>query len=117
MRRSKTAFAAALLTVLALLPLAVAPVAAGDSKAAAKAEQQRIVKYWTAERIANAKPRDFVKTADGKFVPRAKPGGGTGSSWTGGGPVVGRTGKVLFTMGGSNWVCSASAVTDSRTGY
>jgi hypothetical protein len=118
MGRSKAAFAAALFTVLALLPLAVAPVAAGDSKATAKAEQQRIVKYWTAERIANAKPRDFVKTSDGKFVPKGKPGGGgTGASWTGGGPVVGRTGKVLFTMGGSNWVCSASAVTDGRTGY
>ena len=61
MRRSKTAAAAALFTVLALLPLAVAPVAAGDAQAKAKAEHQRIVNYWTAERIAGAKPRDFVK--------------------------------------------------------
>ena len=116
MHRSKAAAAAALLTVLALLPLAVAPVAAGDGQAKAKAEHQRIVNYWTAERIANAKPRDFVRTNDGKFVPKAKPGGGgTGASWTGGGPVVQRTGKVLFTMDGGNWVCSASAVTDSAT--
>lgn len=117
MRRSKTAAAAALFTVLALLPLAVAPVAAGDSQAKAKAEQARIVDYWTAERIAGAKPRDFVRTADGKFVPKAKPDGGTGASWTSGGPVVGRTGKVLFTMDGSNWVCSASAVNDTRGDY
>jgi hypothetical protein len=119
MRRSKTAVSAALLTILALLlPLAVAPVAARDPQANAKAEQQRIVNYWTAERIAGAKPRDFIRTADGKFVPKAKPGsGGTGASWTGGGTVVGRTGKVLFTMDGSNWVCSASAVNDSRSGY
>jgi hypothetical protein len=115
MHRSKAAAAAALLTVLALLPLAAAPVAAGDPGAKAKAEHERIIKYWTAERIANAKPRDFVRTNEGKFVPRAKPGnGGTGASWTGGGPVGQRTGKVLFTMGGGNWVCSASAVTDSR---
>ena len=76
MRRSKTAAAAALLTLLALLPLAVAPVAAGDRQAKAKAEHQRIVNYWTAERIASAKPRDFVKTADGQFEPKARPSPG-----------------------------------------
>ena len=119
MHRSKAAVAAALLTVLVLLPLAVAPVAAGDSKDKAKAEHERIVKYWTAERIASAKPRDFVRTNEGKFVPKAKPaarGGGVvkGASWTGGGPVVQRTGKVLFTMDGGNWVCSASAIADGR---
>jgi hypothetical protein len=127
MHRSKTAVAAALLTILALLlPLAVAPVAAGDAQASAKAEHQRIVNYWTAERIRNAKPRDFVQQIDGKVVPAGKPvkpphgGGGstgTGASWTQGGPVVQRTGKVLFTMDGGNWVCSAAAVTDSRSTY
>ena len=117
MHRSKSAAAAALLTVLALLPLAAAPAAAGDPSAAAKAEHQRIINYWTAERISSAKPRDFVRTSDGKFVPKAKPGGGTGASWTAGGPVVQRTGKVLFTMDGGNWVCSASAINDSRSGY
>ncbi|MEA2613665.1 MAG: hypothetical protein QOI52_1624, partial [Chloroflexota bacterium] len=128
MNRSKTAVAAALLTILALLlPLAVAPVAAGDSGAKAKAEHQRIIDYWTADRIKSAKPRDFVRQADGKIVPAAKPvkpprgggGGGTstGASWTQGGPVVQRTGKVLFTMDGSNWVCSASAVNDSRSTF
>jgi hypothetical protein len=118
MRRSKTAIAAAVFTALALLPLAVAPVAAGDPQANAKAEHQRIVNYWTAERLANAKPRDFVRTSDGKFVPKAKPGGGgTGASWTGGGPVIQRTGKVWFSMDGGDWVCSASAVSDSRSGF
>src|SRR5215207_2596171 len=117
MRRSKAAVAAALFTVLALLPLAVAPVAASSAKDKVAAEHARIVNYWTAERIANAKTRDFVRTGD-RFVPKAKPGsGGTGASWTGGGPVVQRTGKVLFTMDGSNWVCSGSAVKDSRSGY
>ena len=58
MRRSKTAVAAALLTILALLlPLAVAPVAARDPQTGAKADQQRIADYWTAERIAGAKRR------------------------------------------------------------
>jgi hypothetical protein len=126
MPRSKTAVAAALLTLMALvLPLAVAPVAAGDSAARIKAEHQRIVNYWTAERIKNAKPRDFIRTPDGTFEPKTKPvkpppgGGGrvTGASWTGGGTVVQRTGKVLFTMDGGNWVCSAAAVTDGRSDY
>ncbi len=40
-----------------------------------------------------------------------------GASWTGGGPIVQRSGKVVFTMDGSDWVCSASAVNDSRAGY
>ena len=123
MRRSKAAVAAALLTVLVLLPLAAAPVAAGNAKDKAKAEHARIIKYWTAERIANAKVRDFVRTNAGNFVPKAKPqppgGGGVvkGASWTQGGPVVQRTGKVVFTMDGGDWVCSASAVNDSRAGY
>jgi hypothetical protein len=115
MRRSH-AVLFALLTVMALLVVA-APVAAADSAAGSKAVHQRIIKYWTAERIAAAKPRDFERTNSGKFVPKAKPGGDTGASWTGGGPVVQRTGKVLFTMDGSNWVCSASAVNDSRSSY
>jgi hypothetical protein len=117
MRRSKAAVAAALLTVLVLLPLAAAPVAAANANDKAKAEHARITSYWTAERIANAKVRDFVRTSSGKFVPKAKPGGGTGASWTQGGPIVQRSGKVVFTMDGGDWVCSASAVNDSRAGY
>lgn len=125
MRRSRLAVAAAMLTILALLPLAAVPVAAGDAGTRAGAEHQRIVKYWTAARITNAKPRDFVRTVAGTFQPRAKPikpppgGGGTvkGASWTQGGPIVQRSGKVVFTMGGSDYVCSASAVADSRAGY
>ena len=105
MRRSKAAVAAALLTVLALLPLAVAPVAAGDAEAKAKAEHERIVKYWTAERIASAKPRDFVRTDERQVRAQGQAGWrrhGTGASWTEGGAVVQRTGKVLFTMDGGN---------------
>src|SRR5215204_4744975 len=114
MHRSKAAIAAALLTVLALLPIAVAPVAAGDQQAKANAEHERIVKFWTAERIKSAKPRDFVIPVRGKAQPAAKPvkpprGGGnvSGASWTGGGPVVPRTGKLYFELGGGYWVCSA----------
>jgi len=118
MRRSRATIAT-LLTAIALLSIAVAPSAAAqpNAEARARAEHQQIVDYWTAERIAGAQPRDFVRTPGGTFQPKAKPGGGgggggtvTGASWTGAGPVVQRTGKVLFTMGGGNYVCSATVV-------
>ena len=54
MRRSITA----VLAIAALLAVVAAPVSAGSPKSEAKgkAEHARIVKYWTAERIASAKP-------------------------------------------------------------
>ena len=83
MRRSKAAVAAAFTTV-ALLSIAASPVVAASPNAAAKAkaEHQRIVSYWTAERIAGATSRDFVRSADGSFKlakqkpEKGKPGGG-----------------------------------------
>ena len=63
-RRSKAAVAVALLAALTLVPTIVAPVAAKNTQ---DAEHARILKYWTAERIANAKPRDFVRTPGGGF--------------------------------------------------
>ena len=83
MPRSKAAVSAALLMVLAVLPLAAAPVAAQDHAANGSAAQAATLSYWTKDRIANAKPRDFVRNADGSFsrakVPtKGKPGGGGG---------------------------------------
>src|SRR5687768_18311327 len=92
------------LAAVVLLTLGSAPVLAVGSRSAdaAKAEHQRIVDYWTAERMASAKPRDFVRTARG-FEPAAKPprpgGSGTtvtGASWTKGGAVAQAVGKVYF---------------------
>jgi hypothetical protein len=107
--------------VLAALPMA-APVAA---KNPAKAEHDRIVAYWTPARLATAVPRDFVKSGK-KFEPKAKPskppggaGGGavTGASWTQGGAILARSGKVFFTMSGVRYVCSGSVASDSRSGF
>jgi len=109
---------------LALAVIFVAPAwAAGGSQAdAARAEHQRIVNYWTSQRVAAAKPRDFVRTNHG-FVPAAKPGGGgsgavTGASYTGGGAASESVGKVFFHMGGGDWQCSGSVANDAnRSGY
>ena len=79
--------------------------------------------YWTADRMANAVPRDFQfepGAKSGKLVPSARgPKGGSttsstsGASWTKNDAVADRTGKVFFTMGGVNYVCSGSVVSDS----
>ncbi len=100
----------------------------------ARAEHQRIVEFWTPERVAQAVPRDFVlDPGTGRFSPSkkpdGKPGGGpggggggggggedtsvvTGSSWKEGGEIDGAVGKVLFAMGGSYYVCSATVIKD-----
>lgn len=117
--------------VLAVTATVVTSLMVGTAVAAPdgdrRAEHQRIVDFWTHERVAQAIPRDFVLDPGRGFVPAAKPtnpgkpGGGdeggdtglvTGASWNGGGTVVNTTGKVLFQMGGSYFVCSASVVAD-----
>ena len=39
----------------------------------------------------------------------------TGASWTKNGAILSRSGKVVFTMGGVDYVCSGTVVTDSRS--
>jgi hypothetical protein len=118
-RSRKLALLIAPVLLLSLLP-GVATAAQPDSRAAHHA---KVVKYWTSERIRNAKPRDFVfDPAKGTYKPAAKPqppsGGGnvTGASWTGGGDILNGTGRVLFTLGGSDYICSGSVVQDGSSG-
>src|SRR6188474_2497620 len=99
-------------------------VAVASSAAAPRAKQDRdaVVAYWTPARVAHAVPRDVTPK---DFRPQAgKPpgtggggggGGTTGSAWTGGGVVKQRTGKVLFTMAGVDYVCSGAVATDSSS--
>jgi V8-like Glu-specific endopeptidase len=106
--------ASSLILVLSL------PAAAGAARgpvSPAAAEHARILAYWTPERIASAKPKDYVRDGAGFLVPnKGKPGGGggavTGASWTGNGVIELRSGRILFSSGGSNWICSGSVVTD-----
>ncbi len=91
--------------------------AATPSAAAAHAEDARVLAYWTPSRVANAKFRDYVRNDAGKMVPHAKPGGGgvKGASWPNGGAIQERSGRILFSSGGSDWICSGSVVNDSST--
>ena len=111
------------LTALAVTLLAPGAVGAqgSDAAQAARAEHNRIVSFWTAERMASARHKDFVRNGAGKLVPFAKPGGGgtggavTGASWTGNGEIEKRSGKLFFSTSAGNWQCSASVVNDAST--
>ncbi|HEX6388995.1 MAG TPA: hypothetical protein VFZ89_06105 [Solirubrobacteraceae bacterium] len=92
-----------LLTLVAVL-LAVPSSAVAAVGAQTGKSKDDVLSYWTDARMKAAKPRD-----------KAKPGGGGGA--TGGvrsyEPAVypKEHGKVFFSDGGSNWVCSGTAVT------
>jgi hypothetical protein len=72
--------------------------------------------YWTKDRMRNAIPRDVVR-GDGPRSTAGKPG--SGSSWTRltvPTPYSGadrNSGKVFFTLGGVNYVCSGTSVVAS----
>lgn len=115
-----------LLAIVAGCALAVSatlPAAAQGPDDARRAEHERVVKFWTKERVAKAVPRHYVLDPKTKEVkPAAKPTKPPststtvlGASWTGGGLVAKTTGKVLFAMGTSYYVCSASVVDDDNT--
>lgn len=125
-RRSFTLLAAAagsLMVAAGIAPAAGAgnvPDHAVERHAAAttKAEQAAVASYWTPARMAAATPRGA--TINPKAPPPGKgPGGGGGG---GGGssadavqvPAESRHGKVFFTMGGSNYVCSGTATASSN---
>lgn len=85
---------------------------------------ENAIGYWTADRMANAIPRDF------QFEPGAKVGklissvrgkstgsvssGNSGSSWIQGGNPANATGKVFFSVGVKDYVCSGSVVKDDQ---
>ena len=121
-RRSSLALIAAL--ALVIVPAIAAPAGAAGG---GHAERDRILAFWTKERLHSAIPRDFVRSDRG-LAPQARPvkpprppgGGGsgsvTGASWTKAGAILQRSGKVYFVMGSSAYVCSGSVATDHRTG-
>jgi len=82
----------------------------------------RVVSYWTAARMSSAKPADVGST----YASAASPAQGTSTKIAGtsarkpgGGPtpsaaIIKSTGKVFFTLGGVNYVCSGSATTSGN---
>jgi hypothetical protein len=127
--RSRRSAAIAALLALITLPVLAGGATAGPPAAAganAVARHNAIVAHWTDTRLRAAKPRDFVFDAVRGFhiaPTKGKPGTGsggntTGASWPNGkGLIYKVTGKVYFEMGGSGWVCSGTALTDTRSTY
>ena len=117
MQRARIAIVLTALVVTLLVPAAVGARGADAAAAAAKAEHNRIVAYWTPARMAAATPKDFVMEK-GQLKPRARPGSGgnvTGASWSGNGAIEQRSGKLFFSTSAGNWQCSASVVNDGST--
>jgi V8-like Glu-specific endopeptidase len=107
---------------LAAPAVAAAPPSVASTEAFTVArEHQRVVRYWTADRMRKARPREGItvqrasSTAEPIIGAPAGSGIVTGASWTRGGLVERTTGKVFFSMGSGNWVCSGSVVSDSVT--
>jgi len=96
------------------------------------AEQRQVLRYWTPERMRQAKPLDRrepgrthtaatprrgrpltvapARPRTGMAAHRSRSGRTNGSEWTGGGAVATTTGRVFLKMGGDEYFCSASAV-------
>jgi hypothetical protein len=110
--------------IAATAVLTVVGSGAAQTRSSGHRDRATVVAYWTPQRIAHAVPRDVApdRVPAGKPRELAKPVGGgggggssTGSTWTGGGKVKATSGKVLFTMGGVDYVCSGSVAQDSSS--
>jgi hypothetical protein len=92
--------------------LVIVPTAQGRVKTKAVAQDKAAVqRYWTPERMRNARPADRVLS--GTFAPAAKPVRNAGAvqvppPYTS--QPTSTNGKVFFTEGGLNYVCSGTAL-------
>ncbi|MFC7597068.1 trypsin-like serine peptidase [Terrabacter sp. GCM10028922] len=105
--------AGALALTVSVAPTATAARSSHAERHAAattQAEQKRITAYWTTARMKSAIPRE------NKYVPlRGKPGGGTSGATAVQVPATPLFGKVFFTEGGLNYVCSGTATASSNS--
>jgi V8-like Glu-specific endopeptidase len=101
-----------LLLAFVLLGALVAPAQAAKPAKATAVDQSRaeIVKYWTEDRMENAIPLDVVEGADGVKLPRLD------IPFTRYEPTTYNPahGKVFFSDGSANYVCSGTALTSGN---
>jgi hypothetical protein len=100
--------AGALLATLGLTAPAQATV---ERKMVAKSAAS-IASYWTPQRMRAATPADTVRTKSGKAAkkPSAYPFNSYEVTSTYGQAPTSTNGKVFFTLGGTNYVCSGTAL-------
>lgn len=97
--------------------------AGSGQRAAATGSEQRAAdtaSYWTPARMATAVPAAPAASAAPSAPAQAADDwltgntGGHGLRWTHGGAVTRAVGKVFFTLGGTDYVCSGTAVDSPR---
>ncbi len=76
--------------------------------ASTRAEQEAVQEYWTPARMKSAIPLGIKKEQKGK------PGGGGSTGTAVSEPAVPQFGKVFFTEGRTNYVCSGTATTSTN---
>ncbi|WP_433253666.1 trypsin-like serine peptidase [Streptosporangium sp. CA-135522] len=101
-------------------PAAGAVAPSGDDvvehvAARSPSDQRRVLDYWTPRRMAAAVPIGLLGAATGLLgrpdAPARRQAARTGGArWTAGGAVTRTTGRVFLTLGGLDFVCSASSV-------
>jgi hypothetical protein len=86
--------------------------------------RQSVIDFWTPARVKAAKPRHL--TLDTDTIPGKGNGDGNNrqrklqnkvgeGAWEGGGDILKAAGRLIFQMGGSYWICSATTVMDGDT--
>ena len=89
-------------------------------RATTSAAADRVEDYWTAKRMRTAKTPERPSAATAADAPVARGAEQrVGPKKPGGGPVpmastTATTGKVFFTLGGTNYVCSGAATSSSN---
>jgi V8-like Glu-specific endopeptidase len=103
---------AAVVPALAPRPRDGAAGAGASQQAVGTAAQAAAVRYWTGIRMT----RDLVRQPP-PGAPAAWPSGdtaGAGLRWTHGGAVAAAVGRVFFTLGSADYVCSGALVGGAR---
>jgi hypothetical protein len=82
--------------------------------ATTKASQERITDYWTPKRMENAKVADAPAAPAAASDTSVKRGESQQVQAKSAASVTSTTGKVYFTLGGSNYVCSGAATSSAN---
>jgi V8-like Glu-specific endopeptidase len=93
---------------LAGRPGGTAPGAGASQQAVGAAAQAAAVRYWTTSRMT----RDLVRQppAGARLAWLSGDTAGAGLRWTHGGPVAAAVGRIFFSLGGDDYVCSGALV-------
>lgn len=105
---------AVVVPALAARPGGTAPGTAVSQQAVGAAAQAAAVRYWTTSRMT----RDLVRQPPpgGPLAWLSGDTAGAGLRWTHGGTVATAVGRIFFTLGGTDYVCSGALVGGAHPG-